>query len=61
MVRRTGAEKPRSSDGVGGEGMSRNSKTCSRSVTSSNPSLRDAPPSSFKRQLVAVRADQTRA
>ena len=48
MVRRTGAEKPRSSEGVGGEGMSRNSKTCSRSVTSSRPSVRGAPPSSFK-------------
>ena len=42
---RTGAEKPRSRDGVGGEGTSRKVKTCSRSVTSIRPSLRVAPSS----------------
>ena len=48
MVRLTGAEKLRSSEGTGREGTSRKRKVCSRSVTSSKPSVRGAPPSSFK-------------
>ncbi len=48
MVSLTGAEKPRRSEGIGAEGISRKVKACSRPLTSSRPSGTGVPSSSVK-------------